>query len=144
MSYNEGTTMKKVSAAWVVAVFVMGVVVGALGGALIVILEVQRYEADAIAFAVADSTFSTVPTLIAFDEESADKRLALIESAARSQLTAGIVVMHVSMSMVSDEKKDQLQEILRSIASKRERLKVGRFSDPPLDHIEEILATYAD
>jgi len=136
--------MKKIGAAWVVAIFVVGVVIGALGGALIVTWEVSRFETDAIAHAVADSTFSTVPILIAFNEESVDKRLALIESAARSQLTAGIVVMHVSMSMVSDEKKNSFHEILRSIASKREKLKVGKFSDPPLEHIEEILAAYAD
>ena len=134
----------KICAVWVVAIFVMGVVVGGLGGALIVAREVQRYEADAITDAIAKSTFSAVPTLIAFDEGSMDKRLALVESAARSELTAGIAMLHASMSLVSDEKKDQHQEILRSIALKRERLKVGRYSDPPLDHIEEILATYAD
>ena len=136
--------MKKIGAVWVVAIFAVGVVVGGLGGALIVALQVQRYEADAATSVIAASTFRTVPTLLAFDEGNMDKRLALVESAARSELTAGIAMLHASLSLVSDEKRDQHKKILRSIALKRERLKVGRFSDPPLDHIEEILATYAD
>ncbi|MCH8142720.1 MAG: hypothetical protein IH908_14110 [Proteobacteria bacterium] len=136
--------MKKIGLAWVVAIFVVGIVIGALGGALIVTVKNMRFETSVLTLAVADSSFSVVPTLLAFNEANLDKKLHLIESAARGQLNAGIVVMHSNMQIVSDEERDTLQGILRSITSKRERLKIGQFDDPPKDHIEDILAAYAD
>ena len=144
MSYNEGTTMKKVSAAWIGAVFVMGVVVGALGGALLVTREVSRFEADAMTLAVLDTTASQVSILAAFNEENFEKQMNLIESAARIHLISGLLTLHLNMPVLSDEKRQTVRGTLKFIAINREKLKIGRFSEPPSDHIEKILASYAD
>ena len=43
-----------------------------------------------------------------------------------------------------DEKKRTIEGVLHSLARNREKLEIGRFSEPPLDHIEEILNKYED
>jgi hypothetical protein len=45
--------------------------------------------------------------------------------------------------MLSEEKRNHMEGILISISRNREKLTLGRFDSPPLDHIEEILADYS-
>ena len=136
--------MKKIGAAWVVAIFVVGVVIGALGGALLVTWEVLRFEADAMTSAAVDTTGSQVSILVAFNEENFDKQMNLIESVTRIHLISGILTLHLNMPVLSDEKRQAVTGTLKYIALNREKLKIGRFAEPPHDRIEEILAAYAD
>jgi len=54
------------------------------------------------------------------------------------------VALHVSLRFLNNERKPHIEEVLRSIAANREKLKIGRFGEPPRDDIEEILNVYAE
>jgi len=96
---------KKFVASLVVVALVIGVLLGVAGGSSFVIWKVIRFETDAIVMAVAERTFSLVPVVIALGTEKEEERLNRFESAARSQLTAGIVALHSSLPMLSEEKR---------------------------------------
>ena len=50
-----------------------------------------------------------------------------------------IFALDISMARVSDDQKQTIEQILKSIAINREKLKIGKYSEPPMDRIEEIL-----
>ena len=134
---------KKFGVSWIIVVFIVGVFFGAAGGALFVTWKVIRFETDAIASAVAETTFSMVPPVAALNGENEEERLKLFESAARTRLNGGVLTLHASLPMLSEEKRVQITNILISISRNREKLALGRFESPPRDHIEEILAIYS-
>ena len=137
--------MNKIGITWIaLAVFIAGLIIGGLGGALVVTLNNARYQADAIVFSLTDTTASMVPLLAAISDGSESEQIALLESNARSQLIAGIVSLDASMPLVSEEGRRSISGVLTSIALNREKLKIGKYSDPPLDHIEGILVRYAE
>ncbi len=135
---------KKLGYLCVVAVFTVGLVIGGLGGALFVTVKTVRFEADVMTRAIADSSFSLVPMLISLNEDELEKQINLITSSAHTQLTAGILIMHANMPLLSDDGKELIEGILRSIASKRAKLKIARFGNPPRKDIEEILVAYVE
>lgn len=94
--------------------------------------------------AIADRSFSLTPMLLALNEDAVEKQVNRIASAARSQLTTGIIIKHANMPILSDDGKELIERILRSIASRRAELKVGRFANPQRKDIEEILVTYLE
>ena len=94
--------------------------------------------------AIADHSFSLVPMLFALNEDTVEKQVNRIASAARLQLTTGILIMHANMPILSDDGKELIKGILRSIASKRAELKIARFGNPPRKDIEEILVAYVE
>ena len=70
-----------------------------------VTVKTVRFEADVMTRAIADSSFSLVPTLISLNEDELEKQINLIASSARTQLTAGILIMHANMPKLSDDGK---------------------------------------
>ena len=141
---QEEQIFKKIGLMWVVALFTVGLVIGGLGGALLVTDKTVRFEADVMTRAIADSSFSLVPMLISLNEDELEKQINLIASSTRTQLTAGILIMHANMPLLSNDGKEFIEGILRSIASKRPELKIGRFANPPRKDIEEILVAYVE
>ena len=135
---------KKVGYLCVVALFTIGLVIGGLGGALLVTVKTVRFEADVMTRAIADSSFSLVPMLISLNEDELEKQINLTSSSAHTQLTVGILIMHANMPLLSDDGKEFIEGILRSIASKRAELKIGRFANPPRKDTEEILVAYVE
>ncbi len=111
---------------------------------LFLTVKTVRFEADVTTRAIADSSFSLVPMLISLNENELEKQINLITSSARTQLTAGILIVHANMPILSDDGKEIIEGILRSIASKRAELKIGRFANPPREDIEEILVAYVE
>ena len=133
---------KEFGITWVIVVLIIGVVSGAAGGALLVTWKVMRFEADAITQSVAENAMGVIPELIALDEEETEARLAKFESAARSQIIGSIVALHFSLRYVTEEKRKSIEGVLRHIAANRDKLKVGKYGDPPRDDIENILKAY--
>ena len=94
--------------------------------------------------AVAETTFSVTTPLIMINDKDGAARIDAFETAARPMVVAGVASLHVSLQVLTDEKKRYIEGVLRRIAANREKLKIGRFSEPPLEHTEEILNKYAD
>lgn len=136
--------MKKIGIVWVAAICVVSILLGALGGALLVTWKVIRFEADAVTHVAADATLNVASLLVMLDEEDFEKRIELFESLARSQTVVGVLNLHYNLQHLSEEKKQYVQSVLKGIATKRERLKIGNFADPPQAHIEEILKQYSE
>jgi len=135
---------KSFGPAWLVIVLILGVLMGAAGGALFVTWKVAGYETDAIAQSVAENAMGVIPALAALGEDDSELRLERFESAARTQITASIVTLHFGLRYASDEKRDYFEDVLRHIARIREKLKIGAYSAPPRQDIEDILRTYVE
>lgn len=133
---------KKIRPFLVLGIFAMGLVVGSLSGALYYSSMYSRIEATALTYAIADSTITLVPMLLGFGENNLDTRISILELSARRQMTIGIVAMHINLPIVEDGKRKRILGVLRSIAEKREKLKLGKFAEPPREDIEEILVSY--
>jgi len=136
--------MKRIGATWVLVGFVVGVLLGATGGALLVTWKVMRFEADAITQSVAENAMGVIPALAALDEEEVELRLERFESAARTQIIGSIVAMHFSLRYVTEEKGKYIEGVLRHIAANREKLRVGKYGDPARNDIEDILKVYVE
>ena len=134
--------MKRIGIAWVLAIFCVGILLGAAGGALLVTWKVMRFEADAITDAVADSTGKASWLLVVLNEEDFEKRLELVESTARAQTITGALTLHFNLPHLSDKKRKYVEGVLKSVASNREKLRIGNFSDPPRSDIDDILKLY--
>jgi ribosome assembly protein YihI (activator of Der GTPase) len=124
--------------------FVAGAIIGGASGALFVSQKVVRYETDAIAMAVAESTFSVVPAVVALESDDQEAQLELFESAARARLNAGISTLHASIKLLNEDKRSYIEGVLKSIARNRDKLSLGQYDDPPKQHIENILAQYSE
>lgn len=141
---REDGSLKKITIFWITLSFITGATLGVLGGALFVSMKVLRYETDTMAMAAAETTFSVTTPLIMIHEKDGAARIDAFETAARRIVVAGVVSLHTSLPFLSDEKKRTIEGVLHSLARNREKLEIGRFSEPPLDHIEEILNKYED
>jgi len=118
---------------------------GAIGGtcaALFVAWKTVRYETDAMVIAVAESTFSVIPAVLALGTDDQATRLETFKSAARSQLSGGVAIMHSRLDQVSEERREHIEGVLRSIARSRAKLSPGKIDDPPNPSVEVILTQY--
>lgn len=131
---------RRVGIAWVVVTFGLGAIVGGLAGALFATSKFQIVESEAMASASADALYPLVPLLVSLNEED----LSEFESVARQSLTKGVIIMSRDLTWFSEQKREGIEGILRSIAHHREELGLGEFADPPNDIVEEILAAYSN
>lgn len=136
--------MKKIGATWVIVIFVVGVLLGTVGGAAFVTWKVMRFEADAVTQSVAENAMGVMPALLALGGKDVESRIDKFEKAARIQIIGSIVAMHFSLRFVTEEKGKYVEGVLRHIAANRAKLKVGMYGDPVRNDIEEILKEYAE
>lgn len=126
------------------AAFLSGLAIGGLSVALYLQTENSRFESEVLTQAVANSAYSYVPTLLAVTEDSVEQQIQQIESTARTQLIAGILLMNANMEYVSDNSRKHFRMILSSVARNREKLRLGQYASPPRDDIEAILVAYSE
>ena len=131
---------KKSTAVWAITTFVVGMVIGGLGGALVVTYNMIRIDTQAIVYSIADHTAALTPLVTYLNEDELDQ----FASSARQQLTTGVVIIHHNLDLVSAEKRDMVEGVLASIARSRERLRLGQYADPPRPDVEEILDMYSE
>ncbi len=116
----------------------IGVASSLMVGAFLWAMLVQSVQRQMLVTAYADQTSSLIPMLIAREEQDIERWY----SAAFSQVSNGVIILDTHVRFLDGQPKTTVTKVLESIAAKRERLGLGRYSTPQQPRVEEVLVKY--